>query len=215
MGKVIADMTVSLDGFIAGPNDSIDNPLGDGTEHLHEWMTSLETWRKSHGLEGGEHNQDTEIAEEHDRNVGAYILGRRMFDNGEGPWGDDPFRGHWGDTPPFPAPVFVLTHHPRESLPMEGGTTFHFVTDGIGGALTRAREAAGEQDVRISGGATVVQQFLNAGLVDQLQLHIAPLLLGDGIRLLDGLDASAIRLEPDRVVASPKVTHIRYRVSRA
>ncbi|HYH11561.1 MAG TPA: dihydrofolate reductase family protein, partial [Thermomicrobiales bacterium] len=193
MSKVIADMSMSLDGYIAGPNDSIDNPLGDDGERLHEWMTSLESWQQSHGLEGGERNQDSEIAEEYGRDVGAYILGRRMFDNGQGPWGDDPFRGHWGDNPPYHQPVFVLTHHPRLSLPMEGGTTFYFVTEGIEDALARAREAAGDLDVRISGGASVVRQYLNAGLIDQIQLQIVPILLGDGIRLFDGLDATSIR----------------------
>lgn len=215
MSKVIADMSMSLDGYIAGPNDSIDNPLGDDGECLHEWMTSLESWRQSHGLEGGERNQDSEIAEEYGRNVGAYILGRRMFDNGQGPWGDDPFRGHWGNSPPYHQPVFVLTHHPRQSLPMEGGTTFYFVTEGIEDALARARKAADDLDVRISGGASVVRQYLNAGLIYQIQLQIVPILLGDGIRLFDGLDAASIRLEPERVIDSPAVTHIRYRVAKA
>lgn len=213
MSKVIAGMSMSLDGYIAGPNDRVDNPLGDGGERLHEWMTSLEAWRELHGLEGGERNQDSEVAVEFGRNIGAYIMGRGMFSNGEGPWGDDPFRGYWGEDPPYHRPVFVLTHHARKPLPMAGGTTFHFVTDGIEAALEQAKASAGDEDVRICGGAHVVQQYLNAGLIDQLDLQVVPIMLGGGVRLFDGIDASAFRLEPDRVIASPGVTHIRYRVT--
>ncbi len=165
MSKVIADMSVSLDGYIAGPNDSVDNPLGDNGELLHGWMTRLESWRATHGLEGGERNQDSAVADEFSDNVGAHIMGRGMFSNGEGPWGDDPFRGYWGDNPPYHTPVYVLTHHPRDPLPMEGGTTFHFVTDGIETALAEARKAAADRDVRIAGGANVVRQYLAAGLI--------------------------------------------------
>lgn len=215
MGKIFSEITMSLDGYIVGPNDSVDNPLGDGGERLHEWMTALEEWRKTHGLEGGERNQDSEVVAEFSANVGAYIMGRGMFSNGEGPWGDDPFRGYWGDNPPYHHPVFVLTHHPREPLPMQGGTTFHFITDGIESALEQAREAAGDKDVNVAGGAKVIRQYLAAGLLEQLQLHIAPVMLGGGIRLFDGLDASNISFEPDRVIGSPAVTHLRYRVVKA
>jgi dihydrofolate reductase len=214
MSKTIASMSISLDGYIAGPNSRVDNPLGDGGERLHEWMTSLEVWRKTHGLDGGERNQDSEVAAEYGRNVGAYIMGRGMFSNGEGPWGEEPFRGFWGDDPPYHAPVFVLTHHAREPLPMDGGTTFHFVTDGVEAALDRARAAAGDRDVRVSGGASVVRQYLNAGRIDHLDLQVAPILLGGGVRLFDGIDPAHLRLVPDRVIASPAVTHIRYRVTR-
>jgi dihydrofolate reductase len=212
MSKVIADMSVSLDGYIAGPNDSVDNPLGDNGERLHDWMVVLEGWRATHGLEGGERNQDSAVAAEFGENVGAYIMGRGMFSNGEGPWGDDPFQGYWGENPPYHTPVFVLTHYARDPLPMEGGTTFHFVTDGMEAALAEARNVAADRDVRIAGGANVVRQYLSAGLIDQLQLHIAPVMLGGGVRLLDGLDASTITFEPDRVIGSPGVTHIRYRI---
>jgi dihydrofolate reductase len=214
MGKVIADMSMSLDGYIAGPHDSVDNPLGDSGERLHDWMMGLEAWRQTHGLEGGTRDVDSEVVAEYGDRVGATILGRRMFSNGEGPWGDDPFRGPWGDNPPFHTPVFVLTHHAREPLPMEGGTTFHFVTEGIDTALEQARAVAGDLDVRIGGGAKVVQQYLTAGLLDELQLHVVPLVLGDGIRLFEGFGPDAFSLQPDRVIASPVVTHIRYRVVR-
>jgi dihydrofolate reductase len=213
MSKVTADMSMSLDGYIAGPNDSVDNPLGDAGERLHDWMTGLEAWRESHGLEGGDRNPDSEMVEEYGENIGATILGRGMFSNGEGPWGDDPFRGPWGENPPFHTPVFVLTHHPREPLPMEGGTTFHFVTDGIEAALAQARDAAGDRDVRIGGGAKVVQQYLAAGLLDELQLHIVPIVLGDGIPLFNGFGPDAFSMAPERVIASPAVTHIRYRIT--
>lgn len=152
MGTVFADMAMSLDGYVAGPNDSRENALGDDGERLHGWLFDLATFRERHGEEGGETGRDDEIVAESFENVGAYVMGRRMFDNGEGPWGNDPFDGYWGDDPPFRAPVFVLTHHPREPLEMEGGTTFHFVTDGLENALERAREAAGEADVRVAGG---------------------------------------------------------------
>lgn len=212
MSKVISEITMSLDGYIAGPNASVENPLGDGGERLPEWMMSLEGWRETHGLAGGERNVDSAVAAEFSENVGAYIMGRRMFSSGEGPWGDDPFPGHWGDDPPFHGPVFVLTQHARAPLPMAGGTTFHFVTDGIESALEQARTAAGDKAVNIAGGTNVIRQYLAAGLIDQLQLHIAPVMLAGGIRLFDGLDASTIDFEPDRVIGSPAVSHIRYRV---
>jgi dihydrofolate reductase len=201
MGKVHADITMSLDGFVAGPNDGPDLPLGEGGERLHEWVFGLASWRKPHGLEGGETGRDSEVlAEAMDEN-GAVVVGRRMFDNAHG----------WGDNPPFHVPVFVLTHEAREPLPKEGGTTFTFVTDGIESALEQARAAAGDRNVAIGGGANTIQQYLAAELVDQLQVHIAPLFLGGGIRLFAEVGPE-IELETTRVIESPKVTHLRFRV---
>lgn len=210
--RVTANMSMSLDGFVAGPNASRENPLGDGGERLHEWVVDLASWRERHGQEGGESGPDDDIVAESFENVGAYVMGRRMFDNGGGPWGDDPFEGYWGENPPFRAPVFVLTHHQREPLEMEGGTTFHFVTDGLESALERAREAAGEADVRVAGGANAVRQFVDAGLLDELEIHLVPVLLGDGIRLFERLGARPIELERTQVVESEEVTHLRFDV---
>jgi dihydrofolate reductase len=201
MGKVTVDMSMSLDGFIAGPNDGPGQELGEGGMQLHEWVFGLAGWRKRHGLEGGETGPDDEMMEEASSNVGALVMGRRMFDLGEGPWGDEP---------PFHVPVFVLTHRARDSVAKEGGTSYTFVTDGIESALEQARAAAGDRDVALAGGANIVQQYLRAGLVDQIQLHVAPLLLGAGRRLLD--EAGRATLEATRVVESPGVTHLRYRV---
>lgn len=212
MGAVFVDMSMSLDGYIAGPNDSQESPLGDGGERLHEWVFELQSWRERQGLDGGETNRDSEIVAESFETVGAFVMGRRMFDNDDGPWGDDPFEGPWGDDPPFGAPVFILTHHGREPLEMDGGTTFHFVTEGIERALERAEEAAGDGDVRISGGADVVRQYVEAGLVDEIQLQVVPVLLGDGIRLFEHLGTRPIELERTRIVESPNVTHLRFRV---
>jgi dihydrofolate reductase len=211
MSKVTVDISVSLDGFIAGPNATLELPLGEGGEQLHEWIFGLASWRARHGLTGGEHGPDSDVVEEAVAATGAYVMGRRMFSGGEGPWSDDPNAdGWWGDTPPFGVPVFVLTRHPRETVAKAGGTTFSFVTDGIEAALEQARAAAGERNVAVAGGANVVQQFLRAGLVDELQLHLVPILLGDGVRLLD--NAGDVALEVERVVDSPTVTHLRYRV---
>ena len=208
------DITMSLDGFIAGPNASLENPLGEGGMRLHEWAFAAQSWREQHGLEGGEANEDSEILEESTRAMGAVIMGRKMFSGGEGPWEDDQnAAGWWGDDPPFHVPVFVLTHHAREMKPMEGGMTFTFVTDGIEAALEQARGVAGEKNVAIAGGANVVQQYLKAGLLDELQIHVAPLLLGDGVRLFEEHVGSQQRdVEATRVVQSPAVTHLRYRV---
>jgi dihydrofolate reductase len=202
MGKVHVDITMSLDGYVAGPNDGPDLPLGEGGEELHEWVFGLESWRKAHGLEGGTTGRDAEVLDEAIRDNGAVVLGRRMFDNAHG----------WGDNPPFHVPVFVLTHEAREPIAKEGGTTFTFVTDGIESALEQAKAAAGDRNVSIAGGANTIQQYVNAGLVDELQIHVAPLLLGGGIRLFDSLRADQIELETTRVIDSPEVTHIRFRV---
>jgi dihydrofolate reductase len=209
MSTVTCQISVSLDGYVAGPNQTLQNPLGEGGEGLHEWAFATEAWRRMHGHSGGERSADSQVVEEVVANVGAYIMGRRMFGGGDGPW-DEAWRGWWGEDPPYHTPVFVLTHHERPPLEMQGGTTFHFVTDGVESALEQARTAAGDRDVAIAGGATAVQQYLAAGLLDQLYLHIVPVLLGGGERLLD--HAGDPRLEIVDVVASPAVTHIKYRV---
>jgi dihydrofolate reductase len=212
MGQVTFDISTSLDGFLAGPDPRLEAPLGDGGEQLHEWALRLAAWRKPHGLEGGETGVDSEVVEESLASVGSYVMGRGMFGGDDGAWGDDPWEGWWGDDPPFHVPVYVLTHHPRAPLVKQGGTTFHFVTDGIEAALEQAKDAAGDQKTVIAGGADVIRQYLNAGLVDAFQLHVVPVMLGGGVRLLDGLDPARVRVELDRVVDSPSVTHLRYRV---
>jgi dihydrofolate reductase len=216
MSKLTVDISISLDGFVAGPNQTLDQPLGEGGEGLHEWAYTLASWRRSHGRSGGETNADSEIVDEALRSTGATVMGRRMFSGGVGAWEDDPnANGWWGDEPPFRHPVFVLTHHAREPITMQGGTTFTFVTEGIEAALEQARAAAGEKNVAVAGGGEAVQQYLKAGLLDELQLHVVPLLLGDGARLFSGhLESGQVELERIRVVDSPAVTHLRYRVVR-
>lgn len=211
MRSITCQISISLDGFAAGPNQSLDNPIGEGGMRLHEWAFATDAWREQHGLGGGERSADSEVAEEVRQGIGAVVMGRRMFGGGDGPW-DMSWRGWWGEDPPFHAPVYVLTHHAREPLPMQGGTTFHFVTGGIESALEQARAAAGEQDVSIAGGASTVNQSLAAGLLDELYLHIVPIVLGAGERLWEGVGRPA--LEPVKVVASPAVTHVKYRVRR-
>jgi len=211
VSSVVCQISISLDGFVAGPNQSFDDPLGKGGERLHEWVIVTESWRRQQGMEGGEHSVDSEVIDEVFQGVGAYIMGRKMFGGGGGSW-DETWTGWWGDDPPYHVPVFVLTHHPREPLPMLGGTTFNFVTGGIESALEQARSAAGDNDVVIAGGASAVQQFLAAGLLDELYLHIAPVVLGAGERLFTNVGDPT--LEPIKVVASPAVTHVKYRVIR-
>jgi dihydrofolate reductase len=211
MSKLRFQLSVSLDGFAAGPDQSEENPLGVGGEELHEWAIELEAWRRPHGLEGGEVNASTRVLEEGQSNAGAIVMGRNMFGGGPGPWNEDPpWKGWWGDNPPFHVPVFVLTHHPREPLKMEGGTSFTFVTDGIESAFEQARQAAGGQDVVIGGGANVLQQYLASELVDEFELHITPVLLRDGVRLLENV--GDLELEQVRGIEAPGVTHIKYRV---
>ena len=211
MGKLRFQLSVSLDGFVAGPDQSEDNPLGVGGEGLHEWIIKLEAWRKQEGLEGGEVNASTPVVEAVQSNIGAALMGRNMFGGGPGPWSeDDPWNGWWGDNPPFHTPVFVLTHHPREALEMKGGTTFTFVTDGIESALGQARQAARGKDVLVGGGAEVVQQYLATGLVDEFVLHVVPVLLSHGERLLENL--GELKLEQVRANEAPGVTHIKYQV---
>jgi len=216
MGKLTFEISMSVDGFVAGPNQTLDEPLGQGGEGLHEWVIALASWRERHGLSGGETNADSEVVEESLRNNGATVMGRRMFSGGEGPWEDDPNAdGWWGDDPPFHHPVFILTRHARKPVTKEGGTTFTFVTDGIEAALEQARAAAGEKDVLVGGGANVAQQYLRAGLLDELQIHVVPVLLGDGVRLFENhLGSQQGELECTRVIESPAVTHLRYRVVR-
>jgi dihydrofolate reductase len=209
MSDVRCQISVSLDGFVAGPNQSHDNPIGEGGMRLHDWAFRTDSWRAQQGLDGGEHNADADVIANASQGVGAYIMGRKMFGGGAGP-SDEAWTGWWGENPPFHAPVFVLTHHHRGPLSMKGGTTFTFVTDGIQSALRQARTAAGEEDVAIAGGASAVRQYLAAGLLDELYLHVVPIILGAGERLLE--DVGDPTLEPVKVVASPAVTHIRYRV---
>ncbi|MGZ6707587.1 MAG: dihydrofolate reductase family protein, partial [Solirubrobacteraceae bacterium] len=207
MSSVTCQISISLDGYVAGPNQSLENPIGEGGMRLHEWVFATDSWREQHGEAGGERNADSEVVEKMTRNVGAYVMGRRMFGGGDGPW-DESWTGWWGEDPPFHTPVFVLNHHPRAPLAMRGGTTFTFVGEGIDAALAQARAAAGDRDVAIAGGASTVNQFLAAGLLDELHLHIVPVVLGAGERLLEGVGDP--RLEPVEVVASPAVTHVRY-----
>ena len=206
---VTARIAVSLDGFIAGPNQGVEHPLGEGGERLHDWALETEAWRREHGHEGGESNIDSEVIDEIQQGIGAVIMGRNMFSPGRGEW-DPEWKGWWGEEPPFKAPVYILTNHPRETIEMEGGTTFTFVTDGIEAALEQARAAAGDEDVLIAGGAKTIQQYLAAGLADELFLHVVPILLGEGERLL--VDVGDLDLQQLEVVGTPAVTHIRYAV---
>ncbi|MGW0699626.1 dihydrofolate reductase family protein [Streptomyces sp. NPDC002867] len=202
MSKVVADISVSLDGFIAGPNDGPGNPLGDRGERLHEWVYPLASWREMHGLDGGATGPDADLVEETVQRAGAYVMGRRMFDCGEEPWGDEP---------PFHAQVFVVTHEEREPLVKQGGTTFAFVTGGVGEAVERARRAAGDKDVALAGGGQLIRGVLAAGLLDELQLHLVPVLLGGGVRLFTEEGDRTVEFETTRVIDSPSVTHLRLR----
>jgi dihydrofolate reductase len=197
MSKVFAEMSMSLDGFIAGPNDNVDR--------LHEWLYDLSTWRAPHGMSGGENNQDADVMDESFKRAGAFVMGRRMFNLAEEPWGSNP---------PFHSPVFVVTHEAREPLAKEGGTAFHFVTTGVEGAIRQAKAAAGDKDVSVSGGANTIQQCLKSGLVDELIIHLIPVLLGGGILLFESLGNASIELESTRVIDSPKVTHLQFRVMK-
>jgi dihydrofolate reductase len=212
MGRLRLSITMSLDGLVAGPEQSEQNPLGVGGLDLHEWVFPLEAFRRMHGGQGGDVNASSAVVDERRANIGATIMGRNMFGGGGGPWGNDPWQGWWGDDPPYHHPVFVLTHYAREPLPMKGGTTFHFVSDGIESALTQARDAAGEQDISIAGGASAVNQYLAAGVVDEIDVSIAPVILGDGARLFQDLERGALKLTQLRAVDAPGVTHIKYHV---
>jgi dihydrofolate reductase len=210
MSTLKVTITMSLDGFVAGPNQSERDPLGVGGMELHQWLIPLKAFRERHGEEGGEVNASTPIAEQILGSVGATIMGRNMFGGGPGAWAGDSWRGYWGDDPPYHHPVFVLTHHPREPLEMQGGTTFHFVTDGIESALDQARAAAGGKDVSLGGGASVVQQYLAAGLLDEILVSVVPIILGGGARLFDNLGQPRPRLRQVEAIVAPGVTHIRY-----
>jgi dihydrofolate reductase len=199
---VTADLAISLDGYVAGTDVSLDNPGGDGAEPLFEWIHNLASWRERQGMTGGEENRDSELMREWFDATGAVVMGRMMYDTGE---------EFWGDNPPFRAPVFVLTHRPRPTLVKEGGTTFTFVTDGIHSALARAKAAAGNRNVDIAGGASTVRQYLGEDLIDELHLHVVPVLLGDGLRLFEGPGAGRRDLEPVATVATPLATHLKYR----
>lgn len=211
MSKLRMRISMSLDGYVAGPRQSVDDPLGVGGMRLHEWVFPLAAWRAPHGMEGGVTNESTPVVEESLVNIGATIMGRNMFGGHPGPWSADrPWNGWWGDDPPFHHPVFVLTHHPREPLVMKGGTTFTFVTDGIESALSQARRAAGGKDVALAGGARAAQQYLAAGLVDEMVISLVPTLLGAGERLFDGVGDDLHGLELVRTIATPVVTHLKF-----
>jgi dihydrofolate reductase len=211
VSKVKAQISVSADGFLAGPNQGEEHPLGEGGMALHEWVFELKAWREPHGREGGEVNASGDVLEEVTAGTGAVIMGRNMFGPVRGPWTEPLWNGWWGDDPPFKVPVFVLTHYEREPSTL-GETTFHFVTEGPERAVELAREAAGDKDVSVGGGGETIQQLLRAGLLDELLVNQVPLILGDGIRLLDGIPPS-VKLEQTRVVEGPEAAHLFYSVS--
>lgn len=198
----------SIDGFGAGPNQSLENPLGERGLELMGWAFPTQVFRKMHAGEDGETGIDNEMAELGFDNFGAWILGRNMFGPVRGPWPDDSWKGWWGEEPPYHTPTFVLTHHPRETLPMKGGTEFRFVTDGIHSALAQAKEAAAGKDVRLGGGVSTVRQYLQAGLIDELHLALSPVLLGDGEPLFHGLDLRSLGYECEKTVAGERATHL-------
>jgi dihydrofolate reductase len=212
MAKLRLEIAMSLDGFTAGPSQSEENPLGIGGGQLHEWAFKLAAWRNPHGLEGGEVNASSDVVEQALENIGAVVMGRNMFGGGPGDWPEDPWDGWWGENPPFHTPVFVLTHYAREPLKKQGGTTFFFVTDGIESAIEQAIRAANGKDVSLGGGADVAQQYLAAGLIDELRLNVVPVLLGGGTRLFDNLAGADVKLEQVQAVEAPGVTHLQYRV---
>jgi dihydrofolate reductase len=211
MSRLRLKIAMSLDGYVAGPNQSVENPIGVGGMRLHEWVFPLAVWRAMHGMEGGETNESSAVIEESMAGLGATIMGRNMFGGHPGPWrADAPWDGWWGNNPPFHHPVFVLTHHARPPLALEGGTTFSFVTDGFEAALAAARRAASGQDVSLAGGAQAAQQYLKAGLVDEMWIHLVPVLLGAGERLFDSVGSELHGLELVRTAVAPKVTHLRF-----
>ena len=205
----VHNFAISLDGYGAGPDQSAEAPLGVGGERLHDWAVATRAWRAAHGEQGGEDGVDGEFIARGEDNVGATIMGRNMFGPVRGPWPDESWTGWWGDDPPFHHPVFVLTHHERPPVELRGGTTFHFVTDGIEPALERAFAAADGRDVRLGGGAATVRQYLRAGLVDELHVAVAPVLLGRGERLFDDLDGALAAFETVEYAGSPSVAHFR------
>src|SRR6266566_8262573 len=204
-------ISMSLDGFVAGPNQSVENPLGIGGMQLHEWAFELAIFRDQHEMKGGEVNESTRVIAESLANIGATVMGRNMFGGHPGPWNPkNPWNGWWGTNPPFHHPVFVLTRYPREPLVLEGGTTFTFVTNGIEAALEQARRAAGGKDVSLAGGAKAAQQYLAANLVDEMEISLVPTLLGGGERLFDGVGDDLHGLKLVRTIAAPNVTHLKF-----
>ena len=206
----VHNFAISIDGYGAGPSQDVDNPLGVGGLGLHEWVFATRAWHKRQNTDGGAEGLDDRFLEEGDAGIGATIMGRNMFGPIRGPWSDASWRGWWGEDPPYHHPVFVLTHHPHPSIAMEGGTTFHFVTDGIEAALERAFEAAGGDDVRLGGGVATIQQYLRAGLVDEMHVAIVPVLLGRGERLFDHLDGGQVAYECIEFANSGAVAHARF-----
>ena len=209
----VESFTISLDGYGAGPNQDLANPLGIGGTELHQWLFPTRTLQRALFGKDGTTGVDEDFAARGFRNVGAWILGRNMFGPVRGPWPDMSWKGWWGDSPPYHVPVFVLTHHARETVTKQGGTSFHFVPDGIESALAQAKEAAGDKDVAIGGGASAIQQFLNSRLLDEIEIHVVPLLLGSGTRLFEGIDTQRVKLERLHVIDSPTVTHLRFRAA--
>jgi dihydrofolate reductase len=214
MTSVFSHISVSLDGRVAGPRPTLQDPLGEGGMQLHEWIFELDSWKLSHGLGSGVRNVDSDVLQASLDGLGACVMGRGMFGGGPGEWQGD-WRGWWGDDPPFKVPTFVVTHFPREALPMEGGTRFEFVADGVAAAVSRARSAASDSGGRVvvAGGASVINQALSVGVVDELQLHVVPVLLGDGARLFDGVSPD-VSFSVSGTVAGEGVTHVTYRVAR-
>jgi dihydrofolate reductase len=203
-----AAFSVSLDGFGAGPEQSLQTPLGKGGEDLHRWFVGTRSFRAMFGRDGGAEGVDEDFAHRSMDGFGSFILGRNMFAHSRGPWTDDGWKGWWGDNPPYHAPTFILTHHPREPIEMEGGTTFHFMTDGIHAALERAREAAGDRDVKIGGGVSTVRQYLQAGLIDELHVVVSPVLLGRGEALFEGLDLPGLGYRVIQTAPTELATHV-------
>ena len=204
---IVSGFTISLDGYGAGPRQTLTEPLGVGGEELHDWLVSTQTFRRMQGQEGGSTGIDEEFAAKSMADVGAWIMGRNMFGPVRGPWPDESWRGWWGKNPPYHVPVFVLSHHAREPLEMEGGTVFHFVTDGMHAALERARSAAGQKDIRIGGGVATIRQYLQAGLIDELHLAVSPIFLGSGEHLFSGIDLVALGYRCRKTVPSAKAVH--------
>ena len=211
MPKLRFRISMSVDGFVAGPDQSVENPLGIGGESLHEWVFPLRYWREMQGMPGGGVNASDQFLRDSHANIGASNMGRNMFGGHPGPWkATNPWTGWWGKNPPYHRPVFVITHHPREPLRLEGGNTFNFVTDGIESALEQARRVAGDKDVEFVGGATVANEYLEAGLIDAMDLSVAPILLGGGARMFDGVGDALTHFALERTIAEPKVTHYRF-----
>lgn len=211
MSKLRFTISISLDGYVAGPQQSVDNPLGIGGKRVHDWAFALPTFRKMFGQEGGDDNESEQVVQQQRANIGATIMGRNMFGGHPGPWSaQSPWRGWWGENPPYHHPVFVLTQYAREPLVMEGGTTFHFITDGIQSALAQATAAANGKDITLAGGAKAAQQYLRAGLVDEMELNLAPILLGSGERLFTDVGDNLHGLKLARTVAMHNVTHLKY-----